>query len=61
MREDVERLALDVLGAHVDLAGEAEERAGGRGGDAVLAGAGLGDDALLAHAPGEQQPGRCSC
>jgi hypothetical protein len=25
-----------------------------RGGDAVLAGAGLGDDALLAHAPGQQ-------
>ena len=27
----------------------------GGGGDAVLAGAGLGDDALLAHAAGEQR------
>ena len=39
---------------HVDGAVEAEERAGGGGGDAVLAGAGLGDDAGLAHALGEQ-------
>ena len=33
---------------------QAEARAGGGGGDAVLAGAGLGDDARLAHAPREQ-------
>ena len=33
---------------------ETEARAGGGGGDAVLAGAGLGDDAGPAHAPGEQ-------
>ena len=33
---------------------QAEAGAGGGGGDAVLAGARLGDDALLAHAPGEQ-------
>ena len=52
--EDVRLLPLDVDRAHVDDAVEAEARAGGRGGDAVLAGAGLGDDALLAHAPGEQ-------
>ena len=33
---------------------QAEAGAGGGRGDAMLAGAGLGDDALLAHAPGEQ-------
>ncbi len=43
-------LPLDVDGAHVDHAGQAELGAQGRGGDAVHAGAGLGDDALLAHA-----------
>ena len=47
-------LAAHVLGAHVDDALEAEQRAGGRGRDAVLAGAGLGDDPRLAHAAGEQ-------
>ena len=52
--EDVRLLPLDVGGAHVDDAGQVEERAGGRGGDAVLAGAGLGDDAALAHAPRQQ-------
>ena len=46
---DVGRLAADVLGAHVDDALEAEQGAGGGGGDAVLAGAGLGDDPRLAH------------
>ena len=40
--------------AHVDDAGQAEQRADGRGGDAVLAGAGLGDDPALAHAPRQQ-------
>ncbi len=44
-------LPLDVDGAHIDHAFEPEARAQRRGGDAVLAGAGLGDDALLAHAP----------
>ena len=52
--EDVEGLAADVFFAHVDDAVEAEVGAGGGGGDAVLAGAGFGDDALLAHAQGEQ-------
>ena len=33
---------------------QAEQRAGGRARDAVLARAGLGDDACLAHAPGQQ-------
>ncbi len=51
---DVGLLAAHVLGAHVDDALDAEQRARGRGGDAVLAGAGLGDDARLAHALGEQ-------
>ena len=51
---DVELLAAHVFLAHVDDALEAEECADGGGGDAVLAGAGLGDDALLAHALGEQ-------
>ena len=53
--QDVQRLALDVDRAHVDLARQAEERAGGGGGDAVLAGAGLGDDARLAHPARQQQ------
>ena len=52
--EDVRLLPLDVDGAHVDDAVEAEAGAERRGRDAVLAGAGLGDDALLAHAPGQQ-------
>jgi hypothetical protein len=52
---DVLRLALDVLGAHVDHAFEAEARADGGGGHAVLAGAGLGDHARLAHAAGQQR------
>ena len=53
--EDVERLALDVLAAHVDDALEAEHGADRGRGNAVLAGAGLGDDARLAHALREQR------
>ena len=52
--EDVGLLPLDVGRAHVDDAGQVEQRAGRRGGDAVLAGAGLGDDAALAHAARQQ-------
>ena len=52
---DVERLAAGVDRAHVDGAVEAEVRRGGGAGDAVLAGAGLGDHAGLAHPPGEQR------
>src|SRR5262249_46972433 len=52
--EDVQGLAPHVLLAHVDLAGEAQERGDGRGGDAVLAGPRLGDDPRLAHPPGEE-------
>ena len=52
--EHVRLLPLDVDRAHVDDAGQAEPRAGGRGRDAMLAGARLGDDARLAHPPREQ-------
>ena len=41
--------------AHVDDALQAEQGAGRGRGHAVLAGAGLGDDAALAHAHGEQR------
>src|SRR5437763_7293645 len=51
---DVRRLALDVLGSHVDDAFQPELRAYGGGGHAMLAGAGLGDDPLAAHPLGEQ-------
>jgi hypothetical protein len=53
--EHVERLALDVDGTHVHLALEAEQRGGRRRRHAVLAGAGLGDEAGLAHPLGEQR------
>ena len=54
MRKTFGLLPLDVGGAHVDDAGKAEARRDRGRGDAVLAGAGLGDDARLAHALGEQ-------
>ena len=50
---DVGRLPAHVLRAHVDDALEPEAGAGGRRRDAVLAGAGLGDDAALAEPPRE--------
>ena len=52
---DVERLPLGVHLAHVDHAVQAEVGRGGRGGDPVLAGAGLGDHPGLAHPPGQQR------
>ena len=52
--EHIRLLPLDVDRAHIDDAFEAEPRAERRGGDAMHAGAGLGDDALLAHAPRQQ-------
>ena len=53
--QHVRALALDVLGAHVDDARQVEQRAGRRGRDAVLAGAGLGDDPGLAEPPRQQR------
>ena len=53
--KDVEFLAAHVFRAHVHDAIESEQRADGGGGDAVLAGAGFGDDAALAHALGKQR------
>ena len=47
--EDVGLLPAHVRLPHIDGAGETEERADGRRGDAVLAGAGLGDDPGLPH------------
>ncbi len=47
--KDVRLLARHVHRAHVDDALNAEQGGGGGGGDAVLAGAGFGDDARLAH------------
>ena len=52
--EDIGLLPLDVDLAHIDDALQAEAGAGGGGRHAMLAGAGLGDDAGLAHPPGEQ-------
>ena len=52
--EHVGLLPLDVDRAHVDDAFEAESRASRRGRDAVLSGAGFGDDALFSHAAGKQ-------
>jgi hypothetical protein len=51
----VQRLAGHVLRAHVDHALQPEPGAHRRGGDTVLARAGLGDDAPLAHPPREQR------
>ena len=53
--EHVERLPRHVFGAHVDVALEPEQRADRGRGDAVLPGAGLGDDPPLAHALREQR------
>ena len=52
---DVRALALHVVGAHVDHALEAEARRDRGAGHAVLAGAGLGDDARLAEVLREQR------
>ncbi len=52
--EHVGRLAGDVGRAHEDRAGQVEQRADRRRRHAVLARAGLGDHAPLAHAAGEQ-------
>ena len=54
MRKTLSALPPHVLLAHVDHALEAQQRADRGGRHAVLAGAGLGDDAPLAHAPRKQ-------
>ncbi len=59
--ENVRLLPLDVDRAHVDDAGQAEARAGGRGGDAVLAGARLGDDARSCPCGARAGSGRARC
>ena len=59
--EDVRRLAANVFFAHVDDAVEAEVGTGGGGRDAVLAGAGFGDHALLAHPQREQRLADACC
>ncbi len=51
---NVEDLPFAIHRAHVDDALHPEHRGDGGGGDAVLARAGLGDDARLAHALGEE-------
>ena len=53
--QDVGPLALDVLGAHVHDARQVQQGAGRGRRDAVLAGAGLGDDPGLAEPPGQQR------
>ncbi len=52
--KDVERLAPDVFLAHEDFAFHAEARRHRRGRHAMLSGAGLGDDASLAHMPSQK-------
>ena len=52
--EDIGRLPADVFLAHVDDALQPQHGADRRRGHAVLAGAGLGDDAALAHPFGQQ-------
>ncbi len=52
---NVDLLPLDVGGAHVHHAFQAQPRGHRGAGHAVLAGAGLGDDAGLAHAAGQQR------
>ena len=53
--DDVQRLTTHVLGAHVDMAFEAKQRAGGRSRNTVLTCAGFRDDSRLAHSLGEQR------
>ena len=53
--QHVRALALDVLGAHVDDARQVEQGAGRGRRDAMLAGAGLGDDPGLAQSTGQER------
>ena len=47
---DVDALAFDIFGAHVDAARQTQTGGDRGGGDAVLPGARFGDEARLAHA-----------
>ena len=51
---DVGGLAVDVFGAHVHNTLKAKKGTGGGSGKAVLTGASFGDNAMLAHAAGEE-------
>ena len=53
--EHVQRLPRHVVGAHVDVAVEPEQRTDGRGRDAVLSGTGFRHDPPLPHPDGEQR------
>ena len=53
--EYIGRLALDILGAHINHALHAIARGHGRGGHAMLAGTGFGDHPLFTHALGQQR------
>jgi len=57
--KDIQRLAAHVLCAHVYGAGQAEQRANCGGRHAVLASAGFGNDAALAHATRQQNLPEC--
>ena len=59
--EDVELLALGVDFAHVDRALQAEEGGGSGRRHPVLPGPGLGDEASLPHAPGQECLARPRC
>ena len=52
--ENIESLAAGILRAHVHLARQPKQGAGGCGGHAMLTRAGFGDDPLFAHAFGQQ-------
>ncbi len=52
--DDVEALAPDVFGAHVDVALQPQQGRHRGGGHAVLARPGLGNEPGFAHAPGQQ-------
>ena len=52
--DDVEALAPDVFGAHVDVAFQPQQGRHRGGGHPVLARPGLGDEPVFAHAPGQQ-------
>ena len=51
--EDIRLLPADIDGAHIDVAFQTQQRHGGRRADAMLPGAGFGDDAAFAHALGQ--------